>query len=1409
MKVYISATQRDLLECRAAVHAAMRRLGIEDVAMEAYVAESRPPLEKCLEDVRRCELYIGVFAWRYGFKPYGSEISITELEYREAVRLNKPCFVFLLAEDASWPGNLIDRGADGERIVALRRELSDKHVCNFFTGPDDLAAKVTAALANFRFGEQQSRPPTEAADPLSEAARRGYTERLRQRYQRIALDALTPTPTMDDLSIGLTSVFVEPYARADARPEIPRAWLQPAGGEGEPGTAEMPGRVDQAAIASLHESYQAKPPSPLFDIIADPDHRTIVLLGDPGAGKSAVTRYLALALSDGRAEPRLAALRHHLPILIELRSYLAHLGDGRCEDFLDYLDHQARGGARLGLRREALESFLRTDGKALFLFDGLDEILEPQRRAEVADQIAAFAAEYSAVRILVTSRVVGYARRTLTDAGFDHFTLDDLDNAQIDQFLHGWYSLEMPDRPGEAQTQRERIGAAIRSSPAIRELAGNPLLLTILAIIGNRERLPEARRKLYDHAADVLISHWELREHHGDSEPLDTDSKKALLQRLAFQMQSQEGGLSGNYIESSQLVRVFEDYLVERYQYGRGKANMMAHSMIDQFRERNFILGRYGQRLYGFVHRTFLEFFCAQAIVDRFHRDDPDWSITRLRALFTEHWADPSWREVLRLVVGYLAPDEAGSLITMLATEVNRPWPPEEFAQAPWNLALAAQCVAEVHDPGAIAPAAETVLRQLILLVEHGISIEDRNTAQMTEAEILPAVRVLGAGWPGQQSYLYWYRRRGVRVSWTAGSSFGTRMAVLLATPEECIEDFLDKTLGATDDRRALHALVAGLAESAALAYAADNPASHRRRSRCQALLMARAREDNHGAVRLAAQRALVAQFGTEPQTTRLLLEQASNDTYSAVRLAAVETLSMPEEWAQPVRLLLFDRARNDPDNPVRRASVEALGRRGGARDDVVDLLLDRVRRDRDPGVLQGACRALIHRFGARARVRDLLVERIDGGPHDGIHRAVVGLLGESFPYEEVGNLLVERVGNDPDPGSRHVALRALIRFGDAVAGLPDRLVERVISDDDAGIRLTALRTLVHRYRSDPGLRAVLAQQVCRDADATVRTAAVQALAECFGDDVTADILIDRAHADPAAGVRLAATQVLAKRFGSDSRTRALTVEQAVREQDTIVRLAATRSLVAIGADPDIRDRLLDRVENDPDPQITREAATAHAAWPTYRERLVRLLTERARTNSYAGMRLAAVDTLVSLFGAGSVAALLVEIAGRDRDPAVFEAVVRTLVERPGDRPIPKQLLVERAAEDDAAIRLAAVTVLGDHLGDDPQIRALLIDRTRNDEDVQVRRAALGRLGDTLAHQPGVRTLLVELIDDPDWSVRRAAVRALGRHFGTDEDIRSLFIERARDSPDTDFRQLVGQALTWMDGADPDHLPDA
>jgi hypothetical protein len=126
------------------------------IAMEDHVATDKRPIEKCLTDVAASELYIGIFAWRYGYIP--SEMnpehkSITEVEYRKAVETGKTCLLFLLDEEASWPRKAMDEvtgeGKRGKYIAALRSELSQGKIVSFFQTPEGLASMVSTAVSNW------------------------------------------------------------------------------------------------------------------------------------------------------------------------------------------------------------------------------------------------------------------------------------------------------------------------------------------------------------------------------------------------------------------------------------------------------------------------------------------------------------------------------------------------------------------------------------------------------------------------------------------------------------------------------------------------------------------------------------------------------------------------------------------------------------------------------------------------------------------------------------------------------------------------------------------------------------------------------------------------------------------------------------------------------------------------------------------------------------------------------------------------------------------------------------------------------------------------------------------------------------------------------------------------------------
>ncbi|KPA11637.1 hypothetical protein MHK_008166 [Candidatus Magnetomorum sp. HK-1] len=143
-KIYISSTFEDLKVYRKAVYDVLNQLGHKVIAMEDYVASDKRPLQQCLTDVASCDIYIGLFAWRYGYIPPNNEKSITELEYQQATQNNIERLIFILDETASWPPNSID--IDRTLIAQFKKQLMTNHMVQQFKTPDELKACVSVSM---------------------------------------------------------------------------------------------------------------------------------------------------------------------------------------------------------------------------------------------------------------------------------------------------------------------------------------------------------------------------------------------------------------------------------------------------------------------------------------------------------------------------------------------------------------------------------------------------------------------------------------------------------------------------------------------------------------------------------------------------------------------------------------------------------------------------------------------------------------------------------------------------------------------------------------------------------------------------------------------------------------------------------------------------------------------------------------------------------------------------------------------------------------------------------------------------------------------------------------------------------------------------------------------------------------
>jgi hypothetical protein len=1401
-RIYISSTFDDLKRYREAVSMAIRRMGHVDVAMEYYTAEDRRPLDRCLADVRSSDIYIGLFAWRYGYVPAGTDRSITEHEYRTAdASPGTTTLCFILDEDHPWPPRHIERGSGADLLAALKTHIRARHSAPAFADENDLAAKITQAIAAWerRNVRVESEPRVPAIDVM------GYARKMAERYGRLDLEALVPPERDEGLDVRLPQIFVEQSVRVERPPlELPKDVLEMLEREGYRDPLDLPSGVTKEDLARARSAFQERPARRLFDVLglpgtpADVGHgQRVVLLGDPGSGKSTLTRYVLLSLLDGAGDPRVrAAYPGALPLLIELRDYAATVARGRSDTFIDYLDMlgDTQGWALDG---DALRAHLQSRAGTLVIFDGLDELFERAHRDEITRRIAGFASDYPDAAIIVTSRIIGYAAQTLRAAGFSHHTIQDFDRARIDTFARAWFRHVYPHRPDEARICQERILEAADHSRSIRELAGNPLLLTIMAIISRHQELPRERAALFEHATSVLVQHWHLAKRLDESTVetggyLQKAEKLELLRRIAWHMQGTPGGLRGNFITGADLEAQITAYLRVEFNEAPPRAIAIARAMIDQLRTRNFILCRRGAELYGFIHRSFLEYFCATSIQHRFERTR-ELDLAGLRAVFEAHWEEPAWREVLRLVAGLIDPTFAAKVIEYLATGVFTTWPREFGERTPWNLVLAAQCLGEVRNLSSVGGAGARVLERVFALLTHGAQIEDAARNQLLLDELVPAVAFLGVRWPGREAARPWFLRYAPQIGWWPLSDVWSLLAGHLFEDDTEVRGAL-----LAEARTHPYPMVSKPAADFVRRVWTVEPPSPRDLCRLAVVEM-------DGSLRMAALEALARMSEPPDAFWDLVRNRSVHDRSGQVRSAALSLLAQRRPTDDGTRALLLQRAVHDRDEDVREAALTSIAVVGIDPDDLNALIRARAVYD---GAWNVRYRALSLLVGGRSAdddtwslVRDRATVDADGD----VRSRALSLLATARPGVDVTWRLVrDTAARDANHAVRRKTLVLLTTPGAGGGDAWSVIAARAAEDPHADVRAAALTLLATTMADRDDTWTLVAARAASDVAHNVRRAALSAVAAARGDrDATRSLLHSAALGDRDERVREEAVSLLATKVPHREDSWRLIRNLAIEDVDAAVRACAVERLGTARPDHDDTWRLAGlRAAEDPAPTVRARALTVLVCIRPGRADTWTLVRARAVVDAAWKVRRSACGLLASgQAGQEDTWTLLRERATADEAWSVrLAALSLVAVARAGDDSI-LDLLTRRASEDDSAdVREAALLLLASGYADHSTAWPLVRARAVADADRHVRRRALSLYASAHPAASELAALLQDrALGDPDGEIRESAMALLARGWSEQRETWGLLRARATDDPSDSVREraLACLAASW------------
>ncbi|MBE9066578.1 NACHT domain-containing NTPase, partial [Leptolyngbya cf. ectocarpi LEGE 11479] len=369
----------------------------------------------------------------------------------------------------------------------------------------------------------------------------------------------------------------------------------------------------------------------------------LMILGKPGAGKTTFMKRLATLCNQNQFQ------EHRVPVFVTLKEFAEAMGQPGLQDYI------TKQWSHCGIDKPDSAAVLK-QGLALILLDGLDEVQEAEHD-RVLQEIKDFTRQFRDCQFVMTCRI---AAREYVFQQFTEVEVADFDADQITEFATKWFKAKKDDKKEETFIQR------LESNKPIKELATNPLLLTLLCLVfGEAADFPANRAELYKEGLDVLLKKWDAKrniERDRVYKKLSLKRKEDLLSQLAFYAFDRGDYFFKQAVAERQIVGYIRN--LPGAQDDEDALHLDGTDVLNSIEAQHGLLVERAKGIYSFSHLTFQEYFTAK-------------QITRSTALLHEelaklsgHIVEKRYREIFLLTVGMLP--EADDLLRLMKQNIDQ-----------------------------------------------------------------------------------------------------------------------------------------------------------------------------------------------------------------------------------------------------------------------------------------------------------------------------------------------------------------------------------------------------------------------------------------------------------------------------------------------------------------------------------------------------------------------------------------------------------------------------------------------------------------------------------------------------------------------------------------------------------------